>query len=172
MKITYQKNGAYIICGNHVHGLDAPCLVLATKRKINFMAKRELFKNPILKWLGKAFDVIPVNRNEGDMEALKKSFKVLDKGEILGLFPEGTRKGLEKQEEVKNGAAFMAARTGTPIIPVGIQGSFIPFTKVKLNYGKPIDVSEYKSKKPDKEVLEKITKMVMDEVIRLTNEQL
>lgn len=65
----------------------------------------------------------------------------------------------------------MALKTNTPIIPVGIQGSFKPFTKVILNYGKPMDFSQYINQKSDKEVLNKITKEVMDEVIRLTNEK-
>ena len=164
------KDGAYILCGNHVHALDAPAVVVCTKRKIDFLAKQELFKNPFLKWLGNMFDVIPVKREKQDIDSMKKCLAVLNKGGILGMFPEGTRKGMSKNVKVKNGAAFMALRTGVPVIPVGIQGNFKVFTKVKLNYGKPLDFSKYKSKTPEKETLDKVTSEIMENIIRLTNE--
>lgn len=164
--------GAYILCGNHVHALDAPAVVVCTKRKVDFLAKEELFENKILNWLGNMFDVIPVKREKQDLESMKRCLAVLNKGGILGMFPEGTRKGMEKNVKVKNGAVFMALRTGVPVIPVGIQGSFKPFTKVKLNYGKPLDFSQYKSKSPEKDVLDKLTNEIMENIIRLTNESI
>ncbi|MBR6504846.1 MAG: 1-acyl-sn-glycerol-3-phosphate acyltransferase [Clostridia bacterium] len=165
------KEGAFVLCGNHVHALDAPAIVLTAKRKVIFLAKAELFKNPILKWLADVFDIIPVNRGKQDLESMKRSLKAISKGEILGIFPEGTRKGLEKNVKVKTGAAFMALRAGVPIIPVGIQGDFKPFKKVIINYGKPMDFSYYYSNKPEKEVLEKVTEEVMAEIIKLTNQK-
>lgn len=165
------KEGAFVLCGNHVHALDAPAIVLSAKRKVVFIAKSELFKNPILKWLANVFDIIPVKRGKQDLESMKRSLKAIAKGEILGIFPEGTRKGLEKNVKVKTGAAFMALRAGVPIIPVGVQGSFKPFTKVIINYGKPMNFSKYYSNKPEKEVLEKVTEEVMAEIIKLTNEK-
>ena len=85
------------------------------------------------------------------------------------LFPEGTRNGMSKNGRAQNGAAFMALRTGVPVIPVGIIGDMKPFHKVTLNYGKPLDFSEYKSNKPEKEVLEKVSQEIMDNIIMLTN---
>ena len=102
---------------------------------------------------------------------MKRSLQVLKNDELLALYPEGTRNGLKKNNgKVKNGAAFIAARTGVPVIPVGIKGSFKPFTKVIINYGEPLDFSRYQSKQPEKENLEKISKEIMDNIIRLTNE--
>lgn len=166
------KKGNYIICANHVHALDAPVLVLSLKRQLVFIAKEELFKIKMLKWLAKCFDVIAIKRDSADMDAMKKSFKALKQGKLLGLFPEGTRNGMAKGVKVHNGAALMALKTNSPIIPVGIQGSFKPFRKVKLNIGKPMDFSEYAKDKNNKEVLDMITKQVMDEVVRLTNEKI
>ncbi len=168
----FQKNGKFIIFANHVHALDSVALVLTSKRKIVMIAKEELFKNPILNWLGKVFDVIPIKRGSGDIDAMKKALKALKKDEILGIFPEGTRNGMKKGVKFHNGGTLLALKSGSPIIPVGIQGSFKPFTKVKINYGKPMDFSEYKDKISDKEVLTKITNDVMNEVIRLTNEKI
>lgn len=161
------KEGAFIICGNHVDFVKVPVIVLFTPRKVNFIGKAELFKNPILAWLGGLFDVISVKRGKQDVESMKRSLKVLNKGEGLGLFPEGTRRGLEKGVKVKNGAAFMALRTGKPIVPVGVK---VSKHKIILNYGKPLDYSKYQSKTPEKEVLEKVSKEMMDTIVKLTNE--
>ena len=91
-----------------------------------------------------------------DIEAMKMNLTALKNGEALGLFPEGTRKGLAKGAKVQNGAAYMALKTKTKVVPVGIQGTFKPFTKVKLNYGKPLDYTNYEPKNPEKEDIEKI----------------
>lgn len=166
------KEGNYIICANHTHALDAAVIVLTLKREVIFIAKEELFENKFLNWLGKSFDIIAIKRESADMEAMKKSFKALKQGKLLGIFPEGTRNGMAKGVKVHNGAALIALKTNSPIIPVGIQGNFKPFRKVKLNIGKPMDFSELAKDKNNKDVLEEITKKVMDEVIRLTNEKI
>lgn len=166
------KEGPYILCPNHVHALDAVVLVVCNKREIIFIGKEELFENKFIAWLGRTFDVIAIKRESADIEAMKLSFKALKQGKLLGIFPEGTRNGMAKGAKVHNGAALISLKTGAPIIPVGIQGNFKPFKKVKINYGKPMDFSEYASQKNNKEVLDSITKQVMDEVVRLTNEKI
>lgn len=171
-----QKNvpteGAYIMCANHQSNWDPPILVSCTKRKMYVMAKQELFKNKFIKWLADKCLVFPVKRGKMDLESMKFSLKVLKEGQILMLFPEGTRNGMEKNGRAQNGAAFMALRTGVPVIPVGIQGKMKPFNKVTLNYGKPIDFSQYQTNKPEKELLDKVSKEIMDNIIMLTNEQI
>ena len=136
------------------------------------MAKAELFKNNFIKWFGKVTCVFPVKRGMRDIESIKHSLKLLNDGEILVIFPEGTRNGLEKNGKAENGVAYLALRTGVPVIPVGIQGELKPFKKVKLNYGKPLDFSEYKTNKPDKELLDKVSKEIMDNIIMLTKEEI
>ena len=165
------KEGSYIICGNHVHSLDAVVLVASLKREVIFIAKEELYKNAFFAWLGHTFDVIAIKRDSADIDAMKASFKALKQGKILGLFPEGTRNGMAKGVKLHNGAALIALKTNNNIIPVGVQGSFKPFRKVKLNIGKPMDFSKFTNQKNDKEVLDNITKQVMDEVVRVTNEK-
>ena len=170
-KENVPKEGAYIMCANHLSNWDPPIIVSCTKRVLHVMAKEELFKNKFIHWLAKKVCVFPVKRGKMDLESIKHSLKVLNSGEILMLFPEGTRKGLEKNGKAQNGAAFMALRTGVPVIPVLIEGKMKPFTKVTVYYGKPIDYSKYKTNKPDKELLEKISKDIMDNIIRLTSKQ-
>ena len=97
--------------------------MLFNKRKVNFVAKEDLFTHGILYWLGHLFDAIPIKRNMQDIEAMKRCLKVLKNGELLGIFPEGTRKGMEKNMKAKNGAAFMAIKGKVKVIPVGIHGS-------------------------------------------------
>ena len=165
------KEGAYIVCANHRSNWDPPILVASTKRKMYVMAKEELFKNNFIRWFAKKCCVFPVKRGKMDLDSMKFSLKVLKEGQILMIFPEGTRNGMEKNGKAQNGAAFMALRTGVPVIPVGIQGEMKPFHKVTLRYGKPLDFSEYKSNKPEKEVLDKVSKEIMDNIIMLTNEK-
>lgn len=166
------KTGGYILCGNHTNALDGPVVVATMKRKVRFMGKKEMFKNRILKWFAQdVFEAFPVDRGKKDLEAIKNSLKVLKDGDILGIFPEGTRNGLKKNGKVKNGAAHLAVKTGAKVIPVGIQGSFKPFTKVTLNFGKPLDFSEYANKTIEKEELDQISEIIMNNIIQLTNEK-
>lgn len=165
------ENGGYIICANHVNFLDAVAVVVFSKEKIRFIGKYDLAIVGIIRWLEHLFDVIPIKRNTQDLEAMKRCLKALKNGEILGIFPEGTRKGMAKNQKVKNGAAFMAIRAGVPVVPVGISGSFKPFGKVKIKYGEPIDMSKYKVKGKDKESQELATKEIMDNIIMLTNDE-
>ena len=160
--------GPVIVCANHLNTWDAIGLVTASKRRIRFIAKEELFHNKFLNWFAHVFDVIPVKRGMRDIEAMKMNLTALKNGEALGLFPEGTRKGLAKGAKVQNGAAYMALKTKTKVVPVGIQGTFKPFTNVKLVYGKPLDFSKYDAKNPEKDNLELATKEIMDNIIMLT----
>ena len=166
------KEGAYIVCANHRSNWDPPILVSSIKRVSYIMAKEELFKNNFIKWIAKKCCVFPVKRGKMDIESMKFALKVLKDEQILVIFPEGTRNGMEKNGRAQNGTAFMALKTGVPVIPVGIQGTLKPFHKVKLNYGKPLDFSKYKTNKPEKELLDKVSKEIMDNIIMLTNEKI
>lgn len=166
------KDGVpYILCANHKSNWDPLVIGSCTKRKVCFMAKAELFKNPFFKMLANTFGIISVKRGAHDLESIKKSLKALKENEIIGIFPEGTRNGLAKNIKVKTGATFLALRAGVKIIPVGIEGDYKIFHKVKINYGKPLDYSEYYSKNPEKETLEKLTEEIMNSIIMLTNKE-
>lgn len=171
VKITgnVPQTGSYIICSNHINYLDAAAIVLLNKRMVYFVAKEDLFRFKALNWLAHVFDIIPIKRNMQDMEAMKRCLKVIKSGDLLGIFPEGTRKGLEKNGKAKNGAAYMAIKTGAPVIPVGIHGTFKPFSKVYVNYGEPIDLSSYKG--GDKEKQDEATKLIMDNIVMLTKKE-
>lgn len=161
------KEGSVIFCGNHRSYLDPPLMVCTAKRDMRFLAKDELAKNPFLNFLGWAFEAIHVKRDEKDVTAIKESLKALKNGQCIGLFPEGTRNGLEKGEKVKDGVAFFAVRSGAKVVPCGIKGGTKENRKVTITYGKPLDYSQYKGSK-DKEVFDKITEEIMENIIELS----
>ncbi len=161
------KEGPLIFCGNHRTYLDPPLMVATAKRDMKFLAKEELYNNKFLAFLGWVFEAIPVKRDEKDVSAIKTSLKFLKSGQCIGLFPEGTRNGLEKGEKVKDGVAFFAVRSGAKVVPCGIKGGTKENRKVTITYGMPLDYSEYKGTK-DKEKLEEITEEIMDKIIELT----
>lgn len=170
-KENIPKEGNVIICANHVHFWDSVVIIVMLKRKINVLAKEELFKTGIIRFLAKVIGVYPVKRGTADMGAVKTALKLMEEKEVLLIFPEGTRNGMAKGKKIKKGAVMIAATSESPIIPVGVQGSFKPFTKVTLNIGKPIDYSQYKEETKDKEKMDRLAKELMDEVVVLRDQK-
>ena len=166
-KENLPKDTGALLCPNHVHNLDSAVIVSMFRRKVNVLAKEELFKNRFICWLADLFGIYPVKRGAADLQAIKISLKLLKHNELLLMFPEGTRNGLAKGVKPKNGAVLIAATAEKPIIPIGMQGSFKPFRKVIVNIGKPIDYSAYKEQIKDKELMDKLTLDLMNEVIKL-----
>lgn len=169
-KENLPEEGGALLCPNHVHNLDAAIIVAMFKRKVNVLAKEELFKNKFLCWIADLFGIYPVKREKADMQAIKISLKLLKKDELLIIFPEGTRNGMAKGVKPKNGAVLIAATANKPIIPIGIQGSFKPFTKVIINIGKPIDYSNAREEAKDKEEASKLTRKLMEKIVKLRDE--
>ena len=99
-KENIPKDGAIIIAGNHVHIMDQCNVIIATKRCIHYMAKKEYFDDKRVAWFFKAAHCIPVNRSIHDGDAKASAIEVLKEKEALGIFPEGTRNGL-KEDRIK-----------------------------------------------------------------------
>ena len=164
------KEGPVIFCGNHKSFLDPQLIEVTCKRDdTRFLAKKELTKNKGLKFLGNVFDAILVSRDEKDVTVVKESLRTLKNGNCIALFPEGTRNGLEKGEKVKDGTAYFALNSDATVIPVGIKGGDKLFNKAVIRYGKPINLDEYKPNRKDKEVLEKVTDLIMERILELTH---
>ena len=169
-KENVPKEGALIFCGNHRTYLDPPLIVVTAGRDMRFIAKEELKKNPLFAFLGILYEAILVKRDAKDIGPLKESIKTLKSGRCIGIFPEGTRNGMDKNEggKLKNGAAYMAIKTGAKIVPIGIVGPAKPFTKNKIIYGKPLDFTEYK--KLEKGAEDKASEVLKEEILKLTTE--
>jgi 1-acyl-sn-glycerol-3-phosphate acyltransferase len=123
------ETGAVILAPVHRSFADFGFTAFCTRRKLFFMTKDEMWKN---KWLGKlllSVGAFPVHRESADREALARAEEVLRKGGVLVLFPEGTRRDGPVVADLMEGAAFLSARTGAPIVPVGIGGSDLAMPK-------------------------------------------
>jgi 1-acyl-sn-glycerol-3-phosphate acyltransferase len=121
--------GPVILAPVHRSFADFGFAAFCTKRKLFFMAKDELWNN---KWLGKlllSVGAFPVHRESADREALQRAEEVLRRGSVLVLFPEGTRREGKVVEDLMEGAPFLSARTGAPIVPIGIGGSDLAMPK-------------------------------------------
>src|SRR5438874_2833421 len=102
---------------------DIPILVVACPRRLVFMAKVELYKNWLLRRLWFEFGGFPVRRDIADLRAIDMSLAVLDRGLALGIYPEGTRSFTGEMLPFLHGAAWLALKTGAPIVPCAITGS-------------------------------------------------
>lgn len=117
------SSGPAIVAANHRSMLDIPILVVASPRPIVFMAKRELFADPIRRAVLHALGGFPVRREVADLRAVEVGLGVLERGEVLGLYPEGTRSRSGHMLPFLEGAAWFALRAGAPIVPCGISGT-------------------------------------------------
>ncbi len=116
-------SGVYIVAPSHRSILDVPFVTSITRRRIRFMAKRELFTTRIGRLLFTALGAIEVDRGVTDRAALRASQAALEAGEPVGIFPEGTRQSGGMLGELFDGVAYLALKLGVPIVPVGIGGS-------------------------------------------------
>lgn len=141
-------NGAYIFVCNHYTMFDMVYPAATTWESIHILAKSEVKKQPVIGWLAKAIKVIFANRDGNDARTLLDCIKCLKNGEKLLIFPEGTRnKTQEEMLEFKHGAAVMAIKTKTPIIPVVIYDKPRMFKKTHILIDEPLELSEYYDRK-------------------------
>ena len=155
------KEGAVILCANHVSLIDAVIINCFTPRKTRYLAKEELNKFYLRPFI-KLYKIIMVKRDAKDLSAVKESLKALKSNDCLVIFPEGTRNGMEKGQKAKDGAAFFAVKTGAKVIPVGISGGEKPFKKMYIKYGQPLDFSGR-----SKDELDQVTDEIMKKIIEL-----
>lgn len=140
--------GPLVIAPVHRSNLDAPLVAALAKRPYKSLAKESLFSPRPLGWLMSALGGFPVERGAADREALKAAQDLLDAGEAIIVFPEGTRQTGMQVGDAYDGPAFLAARTGAKVVPVGIAGTeaamppgakFPRRSKVAIVVGEPID---------------------------------
>ena len=168
-KITGREHvpptGAVILCCNHIHVLDCLLLAIFVKRQVFFMGKMELFKNPILGWLLRRVGAFPVDRSTTDLKAYRHTMGVLKDGKALGIFSQGTR--TQEFDNVKGGVGVFALKSGAPIVPVGIKGTYRIFSKIHLNFGPPISMEQYQGRKVKSELIEEVMSDVVSKVSAL-----
>jgi 1-acyl-sn-glycerol-3-phosphate acyltransferase len=176
--------GPCIMAFNHVSYMDwlivYPYLYIKKKKKIYFIGKKKLFKNPLFKHLMEYGDVICVDQENVDKTFLNQVRKVLKEGHILGIFPEGKRSNDGQLIKAQPGITYLALKNKVPVVPVGLNGFYDILPKGKklprvnkliIDIGKPIDLKEYYGKRLDKCEVERITRLIMKQIGNLTHQE-
>lgn len=159
------ESGGVVVCANHTSFLDPILLLLAAtgKRQFHIMAKAELFKIPVLGAILKGMGIIPVKRGMSDVSAIKEGLRVLKNGELLLIFPEGTRVKEGKQAHAHPGAIVLAGRAGVPVQPVYIGTKKRIFQKTDVIFGEPYEL-EFAGRKPTHDETQQLKEELMERI--------
>ncbi len=117
------RQGTLIVASNHFNNADPPLLGAVMSRRLVFMAKREMFQWPVIGMMARLVGAFPVRRSEADLGALRKAAEILRGGEVLAMFPEGTRSKDGRLHAAHPGTALLALRSEAPILPVAVSGT-------------------------------------------------
>ncbi|MBX6377028.1 MAG: 1-acyl-sn-glycerol-3-phosphate acyltransferase [Clostridia bacterium] len=134
------RDGPLLVCANHTSYLDPPAVACALPRPVRFIAKAELFRVPGLGALMRWFGAIPVRRGTADRAAIRRALAALAAGEVVCIFPQGTRVRHGATVRVQPGAALLAVRSGAPVLPVAIRGGERLFRPLLVRVGRPIRI--------------------------------
>lgn len=164
---NFPKEGGILLCSNHIHALDPPVVGMTAPRTVHFMAKEELFKAPILGPLLPKVNAFPVKRGMSDREALRTALKILKSGEVVGLFPEGTRSTDGVLKKGLSGAGFFALRGNADVMPCAIIGPYKAFRKVRVVYGEPIRMEPFRERKAS---VDEVTEAIMASIQKILDD--
>lgn len=157
------KDSAIIIAGNHKHVYDQCLTVMATKRVIHYMAKKEYFDG-MLAPLFRIVGCIPVDRSRKDLSSAKSALRVLKSGSAIGIFPEGTRNKTDKfLLPFKSGTVSMAKKTGAYIVPFGLTGDYKFRSKnLTVRYGEPFKVGDMSIQEANRKLHDEIERLMLE----------
>lgn len=169
-------SGPVILASNHASFMDPPLIGAATRREINYLARESLFRFPVLGWILKAVNAVPVDREGGGAAGLRAIFDRLLKGGAIILFPEGTRTPDGSLRQAKSGIGLTVIKSDAPVLPVRVFGTFEAFSrhhsfprprKVAVKFGRPMDFAALRAeaKACSKPRLKEIYQEVADEIM-------
>jgi 1-acyl-sn-glycerol-3-phosphate acyltransferase len=178
------KTGAVILAPNHASLFDPPIVGCSSPRRVTTMGKAELFDQKwlglkILGWIITRMATFPVKRGAPDRRAIRRAEQILKDGEVLVIFPEGTRTRTGELGDGEIGIAMIAHKNKAPIVPMYLGGTGkalsprhrgFRFIKTEVRFGKPLYFEEEYARKGDRETLEAITARVMQEIAKLRGE--
>ncbi|MFH1127825.1 MAG: lysophospholipid acyltransferase family protein [Candidatus Omnitrophota bacterium] len=150
-KENIPKHGGFILASNHISYLDPPAVGVASPRRLNYMARHDLFSIPVLSWLMYQWGAFPVKRDTADISAIKEAMRRVKQGKGLLLFPEGTRQVGGKFGKPEPGIGFLISKINAPVIPVYVRGSdrvlpkgakFFKPAHIEVYFGKQIDIEK------------------------------
>lgn len=166
-----RDNGGFVLCSNHRSLLDPVFIAIGIKnRKLNFMAKQELFKHKVFAAFFKSVGAFPVNRGKGDTQALETAENIVKNNGVVLIFPEGTRSKDGKLLRFKSGASYVASVCGADIVPVGIsyEGRLAFRKKITVTFGKALPSSEIAIRSDHKiEDARRVNNLIRDNVSEL-----
>lgn len=166
------RQGPCILVANHSSNLDPIVLGCTSSRRVHFVAKEELFRNPLASFFLRRLGAFPLHRGEGDKEAVKRIFSLLKEGKVVGLFPEGTR----NQGELgtfQRGALKLLLRAEVPVVVAGIRGTYesLPRDKkiprpfpIQVTFSPPFEVKGWSVEEVEKKIREEMEVLLSDEV--------
>lgn len=174
------RHGRAILASNHLSFLDHLVLGAVVDRPIYFISKVEHFENPVKRALFSAWNVIPLQRGEGDKVAFHRSMRVLEEGNLFAIYPEGTRSADGRLYRGHTGVARLALTTRTPVVPVGVvgtdtilpKGATVPrFGRVSVHLGAPLYFDEHYGQENDRDATREVTDRIMEAIANLTGQE-
>ena len=167
---NFDMEQPFVLCANHRSNWDAVALLVACPRQLHFMAKEELFRFKPLGWLLKKVGAFPVKRHQADLNAIKTAVSVLKNGDVLGIFPQGTRSDDMNDDAAKAGAVVIANMAHTPVLPAAIISDYKLFHKTTLRFGKMYHFNEERKKLTNEE-RQALAAELMGEIRKLWEEE-
>ena len=173
------KDGAFVFAPTHRSTIDIPVASAATRRRMRFMGKDSIWKYKPIGRIMTGLGAFPVTRGSADLEALKRCIAILNSGEPLVMFPEGTRHYGPEVQPLFDGAAYVAFKTGVPIVPAAIAGTedvmrsgskAIRFKKCRMVIGKPIAAEVPGGGRASREQIAELTLLLQQELQQLLDE--
>lgn len=169
------EDGPAIVASNHQSYLDPPLIGCAHHRELYYLARKNLFDRKIFGWLLTGVNAIPVDRERGDITAIKTIIRLLKEGRRIIIFPEGTRSPDGRLQPGKSGLGMMIAKTLAPVVPVRLFGTFEALPKngqlrlfpVSIVVGKPLRFTEQDVAAQDRELYQRLSDRVMEQIASL-----
>ena len=164
--------GGVILASNHTAFSDVLVISAAANRQVRYMAKKELFRIPLLKQLITALGAYPVDRGGADVGSIKRTISMLESGELIGIFPQGTRQGKKdpRTTEVKGGIGMIAYHTKSPVLPVFISNNRMKtgaFRKNTVTFGAVIPFEDLGFEKGGSKEYQQCAETIFREVCAL-----
>lgn len=172
---NFNVEGPAIIAANHQSYLDPPLIGVAYPGELHYLARNTLFKKRLANWILTEVNAIPVDRDRGDVGAVRAVLKLLKDGHRTVIFPEGTRTLTGQIQKARPGIGMIVAKTLVPVIPARIFGSFESWPKngklkphpITVIVGKPIRFTPEDVASGERETYQKISERILGEIVKL-----
>lgn len=169
---NFPREGGCLVCLNHVGAADVIAASAVCSRQLRYLAKKELFKVPVIGWLIRRLGACPLDRGGSDVAAIRKSISLVEEGEMVALFPQGHRQPGKSPIDtpIRSGAGMIAHRAKCPILPVCIRMKkmrYAPFRRIEVIVGELIPYEELGLEEGGRDAYEAATARVFREICRL-----